>query len=94
MKMERVAFLEHHGKRILHVDLSELKEPEQIIEVLSRARPVIDAQPPKSLLLLTNCLGARYEARGAEAVKGYSKVNSPFIRASAVTGGSASRRYC
>ena len=84
--MEKVGFTEHKGGRILHVDLSGLKNPDEIVAVLGQARQVIDSQPPKSLLLLTNCLDTRYEARGAEAVKAYSKANTPFIRASAVTG--------
>ena len=52
--MGRVNFIEHKGKRILHVDLSGLKAPKDKIDVLNEARRIIDAQAPKSVLLLTN----------------------------------------
>lgn len=84
--MGRVNFIEHKGQRILHVDLSGLREPRDKIEVLEEARRVIDAQPPKSVLLLTNCIETHYETEGAEAVKQYSKANTPYVKASAVTG--------
>jgi len=84
--MGRVNFIEHKGKRILHVDLSGLKEPKDKIDVLNEARRIIDAQAPKSVLLLTNCIETHYESEGAEAIKQYSKANTPYIKASAVTG--------
>lgn len=68
------------------MDLSGLREPKDKIVVLNEARQLIDAQPPKSVLLLTNCIQTHYEAEGAEAIKAYSKANSPYVKASAVTG--------
>lgn len=84
--MERVRFIEHMGKQVLMADLSGLRDPDEMIAVMEAARPVIDGQPPKSLLLLTNCIDTHYETKGADAIKQWSKANTPFVKASAVTG--------
>lgn len=75
--MERVAFIERKGKSLLHVDLPGLKNPDDIVAVLGPARQVIDSQPPKSLLLLTNCLDTHYEARGPKQSRPTPKPTPP-----------------
>ncbi|MRR09488.1 hypothetical protein EG831_05325, partial [bacterium] len=84
--MDRVRFIEHKGRQVLMADLSGLRDPDEMIAVMEASRPVIDGQPPKSLLLLTNCIDTHYEAKGAEAIKQWSKQNTPFVKASVVTG--------
>jgi hypothetical protein len=84
--MDRVRFIEHKGKNILVVDLSDSKGSETTGAILAAAREKIDIQPPKSLLLLTNVTGTHYNTEGAEALKAYTKANTPFIKASAAVG--------
>lgn len=84
--MDRVRFVDHKGKHILLVDLSGSKGPETSIPVLKAARPIIDSQAPKSVLLLTNCIDTHYDSESADEMKAYSKANTPHIKASAVTG--------
>ncbi len=84
--MDKVRFLQHKGKEILLVDLSGSKGPETSIPILKAARPIIDAQAPKSVRLLTNCIDTHYDAESAEEIKAWSKANTPYIKASAVTG--------
>jgi hypothetical protein len=84
--MERVRFIKHKGRDIICIDISNSKSEEENIEVLQKAREFIDVQAPKSALLLTDVTNAHYGPRGAEAMKAYSKANTPFVKASAVVG--------
>ena len=90
--MERLRLIQHKGKSILIVDLSNSRDKSESVEVLARAREKIDVQPPKSLLLLTDVSNAHYDHVAAEAVKEYSRANTPFIKASAVIGVSGIKR--
>lgn len=84
--MERVSFIKHNGRDVLVVDISDLKNVEESIAVLQSATRLIKTQAPKSVLLLTNVTNAHYDTAGADAIKTYSKENTPFIKVSAVVG--------
>lgn len=84
--MERVRFIKHKGKDVLIVDVSDSRNAEENIDVIVKARERIDVQAPKSLLLLTNVTNAHYDPKAADAMKAYSKANTPFVKASAVVG--------
>jgi len=84
--MEQVRFIEHKKKRILIVDLSNSLGAETTGAILKAARESIDIQPLKSLLLLTDVTGTHYDTDGAEALKAYTKANTPFVKASAAVG--------
>ena len=84
--MERVRLIKHRGRDIVCVDLSNSRSEQENIDALGRARGLIDAQNPQSILLLTNVENAHYGPKGAEAMKAYSKANTRFVKASAVVG--------
>ena len=86
MASEKVRFTSHQGKNILVVDLSGSPGEAVSAPILAGARAMIDAAPPKSLLLLTNVTNTHYDAGSAEAMKLYSKQNNPYVKASAVVG--------
>ena len=90
--MERVRFTKHKGKDILIVDVSDSRNAEENIAVITEARKHIDIQAPKSLLLLTNVTNAHYDPKAADAMKAYSKANTPYVKASAVVGVSGIKR--
>jgi hypothetical protein len=83
--MERVQFITCRGKRILLVDLTHTK-PEEALAVLAEAKKVIGAQPPQSILNLTDVSHLRYDVAVAQALKKLAVFNKPFVRASAVVG--------
>ena len=84
--MDRVSFVKHKNKDILLVDISDIRNVNESIETLQNGTRLIKTQAPKSVLLLTNVSGTHYDTDGADAIKIYSKENTPFIKASAVVG--------
>ena len=81
----RPAFIEHKGVRILRLDLSGLS-PHGLVEAMERAKPVIAAEPPRSVRFLTVWKRNRLNAQVADAVKQFALHNTPFVRASALVG--------
>ncbi|MCX7698182.1 MAG: hypothetical protein N2114_01790 [Candidatus Goldbacteria bacterium] len=82
---ERVKFIEHKGKKILFIDMSELLE-EDVISVIEYAKKIIRSQPEGSLLTLTDVTHARYNAKVVSAMQEYVKGNKPYVKAAAVLG--------
>lgn len=90
--MERVSFIKHKDRDILVVDISDIRNVNESIATLQSGTRLIQTQAPKTVLLLTNVTDARYDTAGADAIKTYSKENTPFIKASAVVGVSGIKR--
>jgi len=84
--LERVSFTKHNNRDILVVDISDIRNVDESIETLQKGTKLIKTQAPGSVLLLTNVSGTHYDKAGAEAIKVYSRENTPFIKASAVVG--------
>jgi hypothetical protein len=84
--MERIRAVLHKGKEILIVDVSNSRGADTSIDILAKAREQIDCRAPGSVRLLTDVTNTHYDAAGAEAMKAYSKANTPFVKASAVVG--------
>ncbi|MCX8092898.1 MAG: hypothetical protein N3E50_01870 [Candidatus Goldbacteria bacterium] len=82
---ERVKFIEHKGKKILFVDMSELLE-EDVISVIEYSKKIIRSQPEGSLLTLTDVTHARYNAKVVSIMQEYVKGNKPYVKAAAVLG--------
>ncbi len=90
--MERVSFVKHKNRDILVVDISGIRNVEESIATLQNATRLVKAQAPGSLLMLTNVSGTHYDTAGADAIKTYSRENTPFVKASAVVGVSGIKR--
>jgi hypothetical protein len=84
--MDRVQFVTHNGVRILKVDYSHTTNVEENLATLEKARAVIGAQPLQSLRLMTVTTKTHFNLRAVEAMKQYTKLNTPFLKASAVVG--------
>jgi len=84
--MDRVAFIQHKGKSILVVDLSNSRNIEENKTILNKAKDTVETQAPQSLLLLTNVANAHYDPEGAEALKKYSAFVTPYVKHRAVVG--------
>ncbi|MGI5860551.1 MAG: hypothetical protein ACOX6T_00675 [Myxococcales bacterium] len=83
--MDRIRFVECQGKRILYLDFSDLS-PRDVEAVVGRARELVGAQPPLSLLTLTNVTNLRFDDAAVRAVKELAEHNRPFVRAAALVG--------
>ena len=84
--MERVGFITHDGATILKVDLSHPANVEENLATMRKAKEVIGAQPPRSLLIMTDVTGTLFNIAAVEEMKRYSAFNTPFVKASAVIG--------
>ena len=83
--MKRCDKINHKGKMIVLVDLSNTK-PDEVVAILSDAHKIIAQMPPKSVLILTDATNSTYNTGSLEAVKEFAVTNTPYIRASATIG--------
>jgi hypothetical protein len=90
--MERTRFIEHRGKRILLLDYSGVRDPQEAIREVRHSMEVVARQPPASLLVLTQVRDARYNAAVLQQMKELAAHNAPYVRASAIVGMSGLHR--
>lgn len=83
--MSKVNFIEHQGKKILHIDMSNCMETE-VLSIIEEAKKIILTLPEKSVLILTDVTHARYNAAVVTAMQEFTKINRPYVKASAVLG--------
>ena len=83
--MERVNFITHQNKQILHIDFSNSK-PDEVLRVIEQAKAVIKKQPPNSVLTLTDSTGTRFDDEVTKSMKEYAAHNKPYVRAGAAIG--------
>jgi hypothetical protein len=83
--MERIQFIQHKGKQILHLNFTDAKADE-VIRIVQEATGVIAAQPPSSLRTLTDVTGMSFNAQASDAMKEFARHNKPYVTAAAVVG--------
>jgi hypothetical protein len=83
--MQRIKFIEHRGKQILHLDFSGAKADE-VLAVIEKAKTVISAKPAGSVRTLTDVTGAAFNSEVSDAMKAFVNHNKPYVSASAVVG--------
>ncbi len=83
--MERVQFIQHKGKQILHLDFTFAK-PEEVVEASKAAMGVIAKQPAKSIRTLTDVTNMNFNTESTQALKELAKHNTPYVIAGAVVG--------
>lgn len=81
----RVRYIEHKEHRILYIDFSHAT-PDEFLATIELAERTIAAEPPSSVLTLTNAEKAMHDRRVTERLKSYVEHNKPFVRAGAVVG--------
>ena len=82
---ERIRFIDHHGKRILLVDLSNCSADE-VEEIVRRVPDYITVQPRGSVLVLTDFSGAAFDRDALRAMKETAVFDKPFVKKSALIG--------
>ncbi len=83
--MARVEFVPHQGKRILLIDLSNIK-PEEGYPIIAEAKRAVATQAPTSVLTMTDVTNARYDIALVQALKELTQHNKPFVKAASVVG--------
>jgi hypothetical protein len=82
---ERIRFIDHHGRRILLVDLSNCSADE-VEEIVHRDPDYISVQPRGSVLVLTDFSGAAFDRDALRAMKETAVFDKPFVKKSALIG--------
>jgi hypothetical protein len=83
--MERIRFIQHKGKQILHLDFTHTTA-EETLRIIREAKAVIAAQPEKSLRTLTDVTNMKFNTEASEAMKEFAHHNKPYVSAGAVVG--------
>ncbi len=83
--MERINFIQHQGKQLLHLDLRDARAAE-VIKLCRDAMPVIADQPVRSLRTLTDVTNMTFNTEASETLKEFTKHNKPYVIAGAVVG--------
>jgi hypothetical protein len=78
--------VEHRGQRILLIDFTGMTDPAVVLEAVAEVRALVAAQPPASLLTLTDVTGSTFEPATVDAVKQLARDDQPYVRAAAVVG--------
>ena len=82
---ERIRFIDHHGKRILLVELSNCSADE-VEEIVRGVPDYITVQPRGSVLVLTDFSGAAFDRDALRAMKETAVFDKPFVKKSALIG--------
>jgi hypothetical protein len=83
--MERVQFIQHKGKKILHINFADCKA-EEVLRVIDQAKAVIKTQAQQSVFTLTDVTNAAFNSTVSDAMKEFVVHNKPYVVASAVVG--------
>lgn len=83
--MERVRFVTHHGKRVLLIDHS-CSTPEGVLRTMDEVEHVIAAEPPDSLLTLSDFTGTEFDKAAADRMKVVATKDRPHVHRAAVVG--------
>lgn len=82
---ERTRFIEHEGKRILLLDYTSLgSNMRELLEEIAKTKAVIAAQPPGSVLTLTDTRHSQITPGNVRAMKELVEHNEPYVRWGAV----------
>ncbi len=87
---ERVKWVTHKGKKILVIDYKDYQiekiKNDEYLKYLTEARKIINKQPLKSLLIITDITDAGFTKKSNDAMREFARKNTPYVKASAVVG--------
>ncbi|HYH81494.1 MAG TPA: hypothetical protein VEX86_16945 [Longimicrobium sp.] len=86
--MDRTQFIDHKGHRILLLDYTHLgTDADQLKGEIAKTKAVIGAEPPGSVLTLTDVRGSKITPGNVKAMQDLVQFNAPYVRWSAVVVG-------
>ena len=83
--MDRVRFITHQGKQILFIDVTNCAA-EEVIELLTEVQRIVTAQPPKSVLTLSDLTGAQFSRSAVTRMKEVAVFDRPYVKRAAMVG--------
>ena len=83
--MDRVRFITHEGKQILFIDVTNCAA-EDVIELVTEVQCMVTAQPPKSVLTLSDLTGARFSRSAVTRMKEVAVFDRPYVKRAAFVG--------
>jgi len=83
--MERVRFITHRGKRVLLIDHSR-STPQELLQTMDEVERTIAAEPPDSLLTLSDFTGTPFDKTAADRMKVVAAKDRPHVRRAACVG--------
>jgi hypoxanthine phosphoribosyltransferase len=88
MVMKEISTFNFNGKEIYLMDVSHfrLHERAEFKKIVDHAKKVIQGQPLKSVLIITDISDTNFDTDIVETFKEYAKHNNPYIKASALVG--------
>jgi hypothetical protein len=78
-------WITHQGKRILYMNLA-IKTLEELKERIKIMKPVIEKEPPKSVLCIVDVKDANFSPEITQMIKDFAKGNEPYIKVTACIG--------
>jgi hypothetical protein len=82
---DRLRFIEHSGKQVLLIDLSECGS-EEILRLLTEIQEIVSDQPRGSVLILADFHGAHIDKAVATRIKEVLVLDRPFVKRAAWVG--------
>jgi len=83
--MERVRFITHRGKRVLLIDHTS-STPQELRGTMDEVERVIAAEPPDSLLTLSDFTGTQFDRESADRMKVVATRDRPHVHRAALVG--------
>jgi hypothetical protein len=75
--MDRVRIITHHGKQILFIGETNCGA-EDVIELLTEVQHIVTAQPPESVLTLSDFTGAQFSRAAIACMKEVAVFDRPL----------------
>jgi len=82
---QKIRFFHHQDRRILLVDLSNCT-PLEVDETTRRVPEVVTNQSRRSLLMLTDFSGSKFDAAAMHSIKEIATFDKSFVKKSALIG--------
>ena len=83
--MERVCFITHRGKRVLLIDHTS-STPKELQRTLDEVERTIAAEPPDSVLTLSDFTGTQFDRESADHMKVVATRDRPHVHRAALVG--------
>jgi hypothetical protein len=84
--MTGTEFIKHKGKSVFYMNFTNVSSIEEIKSIIDQSIKFIRAQPPKSVIALTNLENIFFNSQVKDIFLDFVKHNEPYIRTSAVIG--------
>ena len=75
----------HNGKKILYADIASQKT-EELLDIVERLRPVIEKEPPNSVLCICDVTDGKTNTEMMNALKEFAQSIDPYMKIIVILG--------